>query len=429
MVDVKRKNVFQNPNYVLLFLGVIVSHTGSTFYNFAVSFYLLKITNNNAFIQGLYLALSGIVYVLTSPVGGVLADRWNKVKIIYGTDYIRGIVVLIAALFIFLLKPDLHIIVLFIIAIIFNFIAAIFSPASGSIIKYIVDEDQFQQASSYLSGIDSLLAIIGMILGAIFYTLMPIYILFILIGTLYILSGFSEMFIKYDYVKNETPLTIKFIIKDFKDGFNYLLSKKALLYIIFGALFANFFVTPIFNNFSYLISVYVKGRPFLFDHIIEAEYWASLFSISVSIGTIIASVIYGAKKQKEKFSFSIIFGFFMISLTTILITLNFFLFIELTDKLNTFLIISLILMFLCGITLIIVNIPIATYRYKIVDKDKLAKINSLMAIGSQGLIPIASFLGGVIISQFGLLYLFCFCSLGILITALLLSFSKTVRSI
>lgn len=429
MVDVKRENVFHNPNYVLLFLGVIVSHIGTTFYGFAVSFYILKITNNNAFIQGLYLAVSGIVYVLASPVGGVLADRWNKVKIIYGTDYLRGIVVIIAALFIYLLKPDLHIVILFSIAIIFNFIGAIFSPASGSIIKYIVDEEQFQQASSYLSGVDSFLAIFGMILGAIFYTLMPIYLLFILIGMFYILSGFSEMFIKYNYIKNETPLTLKFFISDFKDGFKYLLTKKALLYIIIGALFANFFVTPIFNNFPYLISAYVKGRAYLFDHIFEAEYWASLLSIAVSIGTIITSIIYGAKKQKEKFSSSIISGFFMISIITILITFNFFIFIELTDNLNIFLIILLILMFLCGISLIIINIPIATYRYKIVDKDKLAKINSLMAIGSQGLIPIASFLGGVIISQFGLLYLFCFCSLGILATAIFLSLNKPVRSI
>ena len=119
----------------------------------------------------------------------------------------------------------------------------------------------------------------------------------------------------------------------------------------------------------------------------------------------------------------------MISLITILISLNFLLFIELSDNLNTFLIITLFLMFLCGISMIIVNIPIATYRYKIVDKNKLAKVNSLTAIGSQGLIPIASFLGGVIISQFGLLYLFCFCSLGILTTSILLSLSKTVRNI
>ena len=151
-------------------------------------------------------------------------------KIIYGTDYIRGIVVLLASLLVYLLNTDWHLVVLFSIAISFNFIAAIFSPASSAIIKYIVDEDQFQQTSSYISGVDSLLAIVGMILGALFYTLMPIYLLFILIGVLYILSGFSEMFIKYNYQKNEAPLTLKFIINDFKEGFYYLLTKSFIIY-------------------------------------------------------------------------------------------------------------------------------------------------------------------------------------------------------
>src|SRR5690554_2736497 len=97
-----KKNVFYNPNYVLLFIGTIVSHIGSTFYNFAVGFYILKITNNNAFIQGVYLAVSGIIFVLASPIGGVLADRWNKAKIIYSTDFIRGTVVFLSSFLIYI---------------------------------------------------------------------------------------------------------------------------------------------------------------------------------------------------------------------------------------------------------------------------------------------------------------------------------------
>ena len=79
----KRKNVFRNKNFTLVFLGALVSNIASLFYSFAVSFYILKITGNNALIQGLYLAASGIVFCVFTLFGGVISDRFNKAKIIF----------------------------------------------------------------------------------------------------------------------------------------------------------------------------------------------------------------------------------------------------------------------------------------------------------------------------------------------------------
>ena len=55
--DQRRDNVFQNRNFRLVFLGALVSELGAILYSFAVSFYILEISSNNAFLQGLYLAL------------------------------------------------------------------------------------------------------------------------------------------------------------------------------------------------------------------------------------------------------------------------------------------------------------------------------------------------------------------------------------
>ncbi|MCR5824259.1 MAG: hypothetical protein K6G60_07515 [Lachnospiraceae bacterium] len=46
--------------------------------------------NNNAFLQGLYLALCGVMLLLATPVGGVLGDRFNKGAIMFICDYIKG---------------------------------------------------------------------------------------------------------------------------------------------------------------------------------------------------------------------------------------------------------------------------------------------------------------------------------------------------
>ncbi len=45
----KKGNVFRNRNFRLVFLGALVSELGAILYSFAVSFYILEISGNNAF--------------------------------------------------------------------------------------------------------------------------------------------------------------------------------------------------------------------------------------------------------------------------------------------------------------------------------------------------------------------------------------------
>ena len=90
------RNVFFNRNYRLVFFGALVSELGAILYSFAVSFYILEITDNNAFLQGLYLALCGGMLLLATPVGGVLGDRFNKAKIMFLCDYMKGGIIVLA---------------------------------------------------------------------------------------------------------------------------------------------------------------------------------------------------------------------------------------------------------------------------------------------------------------------------------------------
>ena len=94
----KATNVFANRNYRLVFLGALVSELGALLYNFAVGFYILEISDNNAFLQGLYLALCGIALLLFTPVGGVLGDRINKARIMFLCDYIKGAIIVLACI-------------------------------------------------------------------------------------------------------------------------------------------------------------------------------------------------------------------------------------------------------------------------------------------------------------------------------------------
>ena len=102
----KKENVFLNRNFRLVFLGALVSELGAILRNFTVSFYILEISGNNAFLQGLYLALCGAAMLAFTPVGGVLGDRISKAKIMYVCDCVKGGMILLAtALMLLFRKP------------------------------------------------------------------------------------------------------------------------------------------------------------------------------------------------------------------------------------------------------------------------------------------------------------------------------------
>ena len=432
MEERKPKNVFTNKNFVLAFLGAFVSNTGAILYSFAVSFYILTLTDNNSFIQGLYLAVGGLVFALVVLFGGVISDRFHKGKIMYICDYAKGgLLVLMTILLMTIIQDNnAKVVVLFIVAVIGNFISAIFSPAASSLLPHIVPEESFQQAQSYYSIMNSFQAILGLILAGILYTAIPINILFLIVGGCYILSGVSEMFIKYDYQKTEAKLTVKAAFNDIGSAFKYLVTLKPILFLVIAILFVNFFFTPLTSNMlPYFIATDVTNNDYLFREFLEPEMWSVILSIVLSIGSIIFAVILSAKPKKEHIAKDLRIAFILMSLAITMMTVPYILFEKGIITLNVLLIIFVVDSFAIGAVIVHINIPTTTTIMTIVDKEKLGKVNSLLDVGSQGLIPLANFIGGVIISSFGLSALMIFCAVGFILTTSFICANKYIGQI
>lgn len=430
----KQKNVFRNKNYTLTFLGALVSNIAALFYSFAVSFYILKITGNNALIQGLYLATGGITFCIVSLFGGVIADRFNKAKIMYICDFLKGATILgFTLLLMFVIKSTAwQVAALFIVAVIGNIIGGIFSPASSALLPQIVEESQFQQAESYFSILSSFQSIIGVVLAGLLYTLVPLNVLFFVVGGCYILSAISEMFIKYDskFEKRDEKLSVKAVFGDIKDGFKYLVSIKAVLALMVCILFINFFFSPVFNNFiPFFIETDVNGSNYFFHETLEPEMWSSFFSVAMGIGSLVAGIVMSSIKQIKKSHHLIRYSMLGVTLVLVLLAV-FYAFLEhnIID-INTILIAVTVGSLLIGILIILINIPSYTAMLRIIDKDMIGKATGVSNIGSQGLIPLSLFLGGLAITYIGSLGLLIVCAGGLLVTSLFLFFVPSVREI
>ncbi|MBQ6303633.1 MAG: MFS transporter [Clostridiales bacterium] len=425
-------NVFSIRNFRLVFFGALVSELGAILYSFAVSFYILEITDNNAFLQGLYLALCGVASVLFTPIGGVFGDRFNKAKIMYTCDYLKGSsIVLATTLMLIFHETNAQLAILFVLGIIGSAVSGVFNPVSWALLPRILKQDQIQQANSYFSIKSSTENILGIILAGILYATIPVYYLFFFVGVCYIASGMSEMLIKYDYQSSPEKLTFKLAIQDMSEGFQYIKTKKALLVLLSALLFINFFFCPVTSNFLpfFIKTDLASSSSYLFDKVLTPELWSSLFSVVMGVSSLIGASILSSKKQPEKCGFKTALRIFSMSIVLIAITIFYWLFVYRGVSLNGFLIAYVFCAFAIGFLMVTINIPLNTVSMQIVDKDKLSKVTSISGIFCSGIVPIASVLSGLVLKTFGCTPLLAISSLGVFFISVFLLFNKSFKTI
>ena len=433
MSDEKKAiNAFANRNYRLVFLGALVSELGALLYSFAVGFYILEISENNAFLQGLYLALCGVALLLFTPVGGVLGDRINKAKIMYVCDYVKGGMIILATMLMMIFpSPTSHIVILFVLGILGNVVSGIFNPAAGAMLPHIVEQRQLQQANAYFSIKSSMESIVGVVLAGILYAVLPLNVLFLAVGACFIASGISEMLIRYEHTPSAEPITLRLAASDMKEGVIYLKSQKAIMAILGAALFINFFFTPVTGNFiPYFIKTDLETAPaYLFDSLLKPELWSSVFSVCIGTSSLIGAVMMSARKQEEKCGLKVAKRLCVFSGVMIVLAIGYWYLVSAGVSLNGFLLLFCVGCLALGFLLSFINIPLSTTIQRRVESNKLSKVSSLVSVGSQGMIPIASALAGAALQAFGSMILLAICAAGFTITAVLLLTNKHIHSI
>ena len=428
----KTNNVFANRNYRLVFFGALVSELGALLYSFAVSFYILEISKNNAFLQGSYLALCGVALLLFTLVGGVLGDRFNKARIMYVCDYIKGGMIILATVLMMILPTSTaHIVILFILGILGNMVSGIFNPAAGAMLPNIVEPQQLQQANAYFSIKSSMESILGVVLAGILYAVLPLNVLFMAVGACFIASGVSEMLIRYEHTTSPEPMTIRLAVLDMKEGVQYLRSQKAIMAVLGAVLFINFFITPVTGNFiPYFIKTDLATAPaYLFDSLLKPELWSSVFEVCIGVSSLIGAVMLSAGKQEEKCGLRVAKRLCVFSGVMIALAIGYWQLVSTGLSLNAFLLLFCTGCLAVGFLLSFINIPLNTTIQRRVEKDKLSKVGSLLSVGSQAMIPIASVLAGAELQAFGSTMLLVICAVGFSITAMLLLTNKHVRSL
>jgi DHA3 family tetracycline resistance protein-like MFS transporter len=159
-------NIFRSLKhrpFALLWTGQTTSRLGDSLYRIALAWWVLEKTGS-AVAMGTVLVFSQIPMLIFLLVGGVVVDRLPRVRIMFISDILSGLVITFVTVFSWLgLLEIWHI---YIASMIFGFVEAFFFPAYQAVIPQITPSELLNSANS-LNGLSQrVTGIVGPALGA-----------------------------------------------------------------------------------------------------------------------------------------------------------------------------------------------------------------------------------------------------------------------
>jgi MFS family permease len=149
--------------FALLWSGQTISRLGDSLYRIALSWWVLQKTGSAA-IMGTVLIFSTLPMLVFLLIGGVVVDRFNRVRLMLASDLVRG--VLIAVVSWLAASGRLEVWHIFLVSTFFGIVGAFFQPAYTSIVPDLTPAEALPSANSLTSLSGQVAGIVGPALGA-----------------------------------------------------------------------------------------------------------------------------------------------------------------------------------------------------------------------------------------------------------------------
>ncbi|MFX1569319.1 MAG: MFS transporter [Promethearchaeota archaeon] len=386
-------NISSFRSYLFFWSGQLISILGSTVVSFCLTWWLTT-TTESAIALSIRSISWLIPFVLASLIGGVVADKFDRKKIIFLVDSLQAFSTFI--LFLFFLYNFMEYWMLYFFGAFRAVCQAFHMPAESAIIPTMVPKNKLSRINSINFLLTGFIHIVGPAIGGtvmIFLTIEQA--LWIDIIT-YAIAIIPLLLIKIpSVIKEEESHKPRSFLKELKSGFKSLLAVPGLLILIIEAMLCNFFMQPIGTLLPYYVKVLHNGT------VVNYAMISTFFNVGMLIGGIITSV---KKKWKHKipiitlaiFTHGVVYALFSF------VPYGFFSLMMLYSAIR-------------GFTMPFINALYFTILQTCVSHDKLGRIVSIDNTLSFVSMPIGSMLAGPLAEVYGVGPLF-FVSASLYIT-------------
>ncbi len=155
----------KNRNYRLYFIGQIISVSGTWMQRLAQAWLILRLTHNNGFALGVESGLQFLPVLLFGAWGGVIADRYDKRKLLYLTQIVAGLLALGLGLIVAAGAATVFLDYLF--SVLLGFVNVVDNPARQTFVMEMVGRDELPNAVGLNSVVMNSSRVVGPAVGGI----------------------------------------------------------------------------------------------------------------------------------------------------------------------------------------------------------------------------------------------------------------------
>ena len=370
-------------DFNLVLIGQIISLFGASILKFSLSLYILDITGS-AVIFGSILAISSIPILIFSPIGGAIADRFNKRNLMVIFDFTSCFIITLLALALFMDKGSVIIVGIIMTAL--SVISTMYQPVVQASIPILTDEKQLFRANGLVSSVSALTSFLGPIVGALLYGALGINSIVIMSAVSFFFSAVMEIFIHIPFEKTKYQFNIiKTIASDMKEGFLYIIKNDSFIVKAMSmAAILNLFVTPlVIVGLPYIIKIFLG---------LSSQHYGFTQG-ALGIGMILGAISIGSvsKKLQVKTIYKLVFILAICLLPISFVTTTFFN-IPVFVSYSVITISAIIIMFFVTI----LNIYVLTAVQKKTPNALLGKVMAILIAVSNCAAPIGQALFGAL---------------------------------
>ncbi|HLP62354.1 MAG TPA: MFS transporter [Candidatus Deferrimicrobium sp.] len=362
---------FRSRNYRLYFFGQGVSLIGTWMQNVALSWLVYRLTGS-AFMLGVIGFITQTPMMILTPLTGVLADRWNRYRVMIATQV--SMMILALALAILVLTHWIAMWQIIVIGLGFGVANALDAPTRHSFIVQLVDNrEDISNAIALNSAMFNSARLIGPSVAGLL-------IAWLGEGACFLFNAFSFLAVIFALLamritaQDMIPTAQKSIFRELKEGFLYTFRSKpirlTLLHFAFVALLG--------MSFTVLL-------PILATEILHGDARSLGFLLgALGVGALLGSILMAARKDnaglwKITAMSSTIFGLGLIALS-----------------MSRSLIISLFLMVITGFGMVTIMTASNTFLQTNIEDGKRARVMAFYLLAFFGTVPVGNLITGSI---------------------------------
>lgn len=221
------RDILRDKNLSNYFLGRFVSNLGNSIAFFAQSILALLLTGGLTGVGALWI-VRGISSFLLIPLGGVLADKYNRKHIILFSDIFSALL----SFSFLLVNNDNFYWLLPILVFSMQAINRIFDPAAKASFRDVSNKTPLEISGSFSAILGQVSMLVGPLLASwMFFVNGNIYLLFVFDGLTFLFSFFLMLYVYFGEYEKKLIAKNSFY-KDIKEGFLFIFRDKNLLFLI-----------------------------------------------------------------------------------------------------------------------------------------------------------------------------------------------------